>query len=189
MPVDDFDSFSSRLTPNSADSSDYLENAWIFQSPTEEILAEDRHLTNKVLMEKNYVPSSFSEHLINDYEWIHVLAALDKCTVYNKPQFCDDDDKNIIPIRMVNLTHYVPECEDFHFIKEAISITDVSSSEDNCHFYDKDESGYVREDCFDTKDDYFVPKFELEKARILLQEHQTIVLDTTIQDLSRKRQK
>ena len=28
--VDDFDSFSSGLTPNSADSSNYLENAWIF---------------------------------------------------------------------------------------------------------------------------------------------------------------
>ena len=62
---------------------------------------------------------------------------------------------------MVNLMHYGPECEDFNFIKEAISITDVSSSEDNGHFYDKDESGYVREDCFDTKDDYFVLESEL----------------------------
>ena len=105
---------------------------------------------------------------MDDHEWIHVLAALDTCIVYNGPQFCDDDDNEIIPFRMVNLTHYVPECEDFHLIKEAISITDVSSSEDNYHFYDKDKSGYVKEDCFDTKDDYFVPKSELEKVRILL---------------------
>ena len=140
-------------------------------------------------MEKDYVPSLFPEHLMDDHEWIHVLAALDTCTIYNGPQFCDDDDKEIIPIRMVNLTHYVPECEDFHYIKEAISITDVSLSEDNCLFYDKDESGYVREDCFETEDDCFVPYCELEKVRILLREREAIVLDTTLQDLSRKCQK
>ena len=186
-PVDDFDSFSSGLTPNFADSSGYLENAWIFQSPTEEILAEDRLLTDKALMEKDYVPSPFPEHLMDDHEWMHILAALDTCTVYNGPQFCDDDDKEIIPIRMVNLTHYVPECEDFHLIREAISvITDLSSSEESCHFYEKDKSGYVREDYFDTEDDDFVPEIELEKVRILLREREAIVLDTTIQDLSKK---
>ena len=60
MPVDDFDSFSSGLTPNFADSSDYLENAWIFQSPTEEILAEDRHLTRQGTHGKGLCSISFS---------------------------------------------------------------------------------------------------------------------------------
>ena len=82
-------------------------------------------------MEKDYVPSPFLEHLMDDHEWMHILAALDTCTVYNGPQFCDDDDKEIIPIRMVNLTHYVPECEDFHLIREAILVTDLSSSEES----------------------------------------------------------
>ena len=188
-PMDDFDSFSSGLTPNSADSSNYLENAWIFQSPTDKILAEDRHLIDKVLMEKDYVTSPFLEHLMDDHEWIHVLAALDTCTISNGPQFCDDDDDEIIPIKMVNLMHYVPECEDFHYIKEAILITDVSLSEDNYLFYDKDESGYAREEWFEMKDDYFVPKCDLEKVRILLRERKAIVLDTTIQALTRKHQK
>ena len=59
-PVDDFDSFSSGLTPNSADSSDYLENAWIFQTPTEEILAENRHLTGQSTHGKGLCSISFS---------------------------------------------------------------------------------------------------------------------------------
>ena len=101
----------------------------------------------------------------------------------------DDEDKEIIPIRMVNLMHYVPECEDFHLIREAILVTDLSSSEESCHFYEKDESGYVREDCFDTEDDDFVPETKLEKVRILLRECEAIVLDTTLQDLNRKQQK
>ena len=147
------------LTPNSADSSGYLENAWIFQNPTEEILAEDRLLADKALMEKDYVPSPFPEHLMDDHEWMHILAALDTCTVYNGPQFYDDDDKEIIPIRMVNLTHYVPEFEDFHLVREAISVTDLSSSEESCHFYEQDESGYVREECFDTEDDDIFQKW------------------------------
>ena len=65
----------------------------------------------------------------------------------------------------------------------------MSSSEESCHSYEKDKSGYVREDCLDTKDDDFVPETELEKMRILLWECEAIVLDTTVQDLSRKRQK
>ena len=126
---------------------------------------------------------------MDDHEWMHILAALDMCTVYNGPQFCDDDDKEIIPIRMVNLTHYVPKFEDFHLVREAISVTDLSSSEESSHFYEQDESGYVREDCFDTKDDDIVPETELEKVRILLREREAIVLDTTVRDLNRKRQK
>ena len=89
--VDDFDSLSIGFTPNLADSSGYLENAWIFQNPTEEILAEDRLLADKALMEKDYIPSPFPEHLMDDHEWMHILAALDTCIVYNGPQFCDDD--------------------------------------------------------------------------------------------------
>ena len=90
---------------------------------------------------------------------------------------------------MVNLTHYVLECEEFHLIREAISVTDLSLSEESCPSYEKDESGYVREDCLDTKDDEFLPKTELEKVRILVWECEAIVLDTTIQDLGRKFQK
>ena len=49
------------LTPNLAmDSSGYLENAWIFQNPTEEILAEDRLLADKELMEEGLYSISFS---------------------------------------------------------------------------------------------------------------------------------
>ena len=51
-------------------------------------------------MEKDYVPYPFPEHLMDDHEWMHI-AALDTCTVYNGPQFCNDDDE-IIPIKMVN---------------------------------------------------------------------------------------
>ena len=40
-PIDDFDSFSSGLSPLEADSSGYLENAWLFQEPTEKALAEN----------------------------------------------------------------------------------------------------------------------------------------------------
>ena len=70
-----------------------------------------------------------------------------------------------------------------------MALTDVSSSEDNCLFYDQDESGYAREDCFEAEDDCFVPDCELEKVTILLRESEAVVLDTTLQDLSIKCQK
>ena len=54
---------------------------------------------------------------------------------------------------MVNLMHYVPKFEDFHLVREAILVTNLSSSEESSHFYEQDESGYVREEYFDTKDD------------------------------------
>lgn len=84
-PVDDFDSFSSGLTPNEASSSYYIENAWIFQSPTEATLAEDKYLTDKALQEETYTLHPFLEHLLDDHEWMHVLAALDTCTIHNGP--------------------------------------------------------------------------------------------------------
>ena len=131
-------------------------------------MVEDRLLTDKTLMVKDYVPSPFFERLMDYHEWLHILTALDVCIVNNGPQFCDDDDKEIIPIIMVNLTHYVPECEDFHLIRESISITNLRLSEESYHFCEKDKSGYVREGYFDTEDDDFVPEAELEKVRILL---------------------
>ncbi len=48
-PIDDFDSFSSGLSPPEADSSCYLENAWLFQEPTEKALAKNKYLTDKAL--------------------------------------------------------------------------------------------------------------------------------------------
>ena len=166
-----------------------MENAWIFQNPTKEILAKDRHLADKALMEKDYVPSPFSEHLMDDHEWMHILAALDTCTVYNGPQFCDDDDKEIIPIKMVNLTHYVPKCEDFHLVREAILVTDLSSSEESCHFYEKMNLAMSERIILIWKMMTLSQRPDLEKVRILLREREAIVLDTTVRDLNRKRQK
>jgi len=98
-PVDDFDSFSSKLTSASVDSSDYLENSWIFPTPIEEALKENRRLTDEALLDKEYMPSPFPEHLLfDDHEWMHILASLDTCTIPRGPQFCDEDGNDIIPI-------------------------------------------------------------------------------------------
>ena len=48
----------------------------------------------------------------------------------------------------------------------------MSSSEESCYLYEQDESGYVKEECFDTEDDDIVPEIELEKVRFLLREHE-----------------
>ena len=114
---------------------------------------------------------------------MHILAALDTCTIHNGPQFCDEDENDIIPIRMVNLKHYVPEFEDFHLVREAISIADLSSSEESCYSYERDESGYVIDESAGVEDDDIVSKIELEKIRILLRGREAMELNATPRDL------
>ena len=87
-------------------------------------------------MEKDYVPSPFPEHLMDDHEWIHVLAALDTCTIRNGPQFCNDEDKEVIPIRMVSLVHKPKQASDaitqsvLCKVKEPKTVTNPSCSDD-----------------------------------------------------------
>ena len=163
--------------------SGYLENALLFQEPAETILAENKYWTDKALQDEAYIPHPFPEHLMDEHEWIHVLAALDTCTIRNGPQFCDDNEHDIIPIQMVNLKHYVPDCEDVRWIKECISITDASSDTDvskECEYLNiYDESGYKIDESSLERDDDIVPETELEKVRLLLQEREPIELEFT----------
>ena len=182
-PIDDFDSCSSGLSPNTASSSGYLENALLFQDPAEAILAENKYWTDKALQDEAYILHPFPKHLMDEHEWIHVLAALDTCTIRNGPQFCDDDEHDIIPIQMVNSKHYVIDCEDVRWVKECISITDASSDIDvseDCEYLNiYDESGFKNDESFLERDDDMVPETELEKVRLLLREREAIELEFT----------
>src|SRR5271170_4689290 len=113
------------MTPASADTEDYLEYAWLFQTPTEDALEETKRLTDRALEDEDYMPSPFPEHLLEDHEWTHILAALDTCTISQGPQFCDSDGNDIIPIRMVNLRHYVSDIEGLNLLNEAVSMNDL----------------------------------------------------------------
>ena len=188
-PIDDFESFSSRLSPPEADSSCYLENAWLFQEPTKKALAENKYLTDKALQEEDYMPHPFPDYLLDDHEWIHILAALDTCTIRNGPQFCDDDDQSIVPIQMVNLRKYVSDLEEVNLVRECISVTDLSSSEDNSHSLGCDESGYGIDDSWFDDDKDIVPEVELEKVRMLLRGREAMELGVTPPELSNVRKK
>ena len=188
-PIDDFDSFSSGLSPPEVDSSGYLENAWLFQEPTKKALVENQYLTDKALQEEDYMPHPFPDYLLDDHEWIHILAALDTCTIRTGPQFCDDDDHSIIPIQMVNLRKYIPDLEEVNLVRECISVTDLSSSEDSVHSSGGDESGYENDDPWFDDDKDIVPETEIEKVRMLLRGREAIELEVTSPELSHVRQK
>ena len=163
-PIDDFESFSFGLSPPKADSSCYLENAWLFQEPIEKALDENKYLTDKALEEEDYMPHPFLDYLLDDHEWIHILAALDTCTTRNGPQFCDDDDQSIVPIQMVILQKYVSDLKEVNLVREFISVTDLSSSEDSSHSLGCDESRYGIDDSWFNDDKDIVPEVELEKV-------------------------
>ena len=67
--MDDFDSFSSGMTPTLMDSSNFFESTWIFQTPMDEALQEKKSLMKKALRDEAYIPSHFPEHLLDDHEW------------------------------------------------------------------------------------------------------------------------
>ena len=81
---------------------------------------------------------------------------------------------------MVNLQHYVPDCEAINMIRESISVTDLSSEEDSSHSLTSDESGYeVDEFLLSEDDNEIVPESELEKVKLLLRQREAVELDFT----------
>ena len=135
------------------------------------------------------MPHPFPDYLLDDHEWIHILAALDTCTIRNGPQFCDDDDHSIVPIQMVNLRKYIPDLEEVNLVRECISVTDLSSSEDSAHSLGCDEPGYGNDDSWFEDDKDIVPKTEIEKVRMLLRGRDAIELEVTSLELSHVRKK
>ena len=114
-PIDEFDSFSSGLSPNGSTKSEYLDTAWILQEHTDEQLARCAKEMDRLIMDEAYVLVPFPEDVIDAHEWMHILSTIDVCTIPRGTQFCDEDGYDIVPIRMVNLAHYGPHMEEvFH---------------------------------------------------------------------------
>ena len=96
---------------------------------------------------------------------------------------------DIVPIHMVNLSHYILEVEDIQLLGEMVSITDPSSSEDDKYSYEQDESGYTLDEITGWGDDEIVLEWELQKVRMLLCSREEIELNATFHDLAAERKK
>lgn len=49
------------------------------------------------VMNKDYMPCTFPEELIESIEWIHCLATLDTNILHPEPKFCDEDGYDAHP--------------------------------------------------------------------------------------------
>ena len=80
-PIDEFDSFSSGLSPNGSTKSKYLDTAWILQEHTDEQLARCAKEMDRLIMDEAYVLVPFPEDVIDAHEWMHILSTMDVCTI------------------------------------------------------------------------------------------------------------
>ena len=177
-PIDEFDSFSSGLSPNGSTKSKYLDTTWILQEHTDEQLARCAKEMDRLIMDKAYVPVPFPKDVIYAHEWMHIMSTMDVCTIPRGTQFCDEDGYDIVPIRMVNLAHYGPHMEEVFHLQYDITISDVSLVEDERKTYKMSNHSFEQEEENDSDDDV-VPESELEKVRLLLRDRDEISLNVT----------
>ena len=82
MPVEEFESATSNFAPHtSKDSTSVNKDAWICQTPSQELLEEDKKQTNHLIKAKDYISLQFLEDDIDPYEWSHTLSTIDVCAL------------------------------------------------------------------------------------------------------------
>ena len=60
-PVDEFESASSDLTPRTSTATTSVQDAWICETPSQDLLEEDRKQTDYLINIKDYIPIPFPE--------------------------------------------------------------------------------------------------------------------------------
>ena len=110
---------------------------------------------------------------------------IDSCTIPRSTQFCDESGNDIVPICMVNIRHFESNIEEAWCIEDAITFSEVSSTEEDYLTYKQSELGYTNEHNEDSTDDDVVPESELEKIHLLLMARDFVELDFTKLDLKK----
>ena len=94
---------------------------------------------------------------------MHILSTMDVCTIPRGTQFCHEDGYDIVPIRMVNLAYYGPHMEEVFHLQDDITISDVSSAEDERKTYGMSNHSFEWEEENNSHDDV-VPDSKIEKV-------------------------
>ena len=144
---------------------------------------------DRAVQDEAYIPIPFPVHLVDDHEWMQILATIDTCTIPRGTQFCDESGNDIVPICMVNIRHSKLNIKEAWSIEDAITFSDISSTEEDYLTYKHSELGYTNEHNEDSTDDDVVPESELEKIHILLKAREPVELEITKLDLKKIRQK
>ena len=126
----------------------------------------------KEAMNNTYVPVPYPKEKLELVEWMHCLTAIGICTINHGINFCNEEGYDIIPIQMVaivktnkNLSSHLTK-ERFHH--KEVSIKDLSNAENADRELSENEK--------QVKDDFDVPKSELEKVPWLLKGREDIHL-------------
>ena len=168
--MEDFESSSAKTKLDKGSDGSSAQGAWMCDLFERASMLEELEKTKNLESEDTYMPKPFSEVEIDEHAWMQVLATLDVSALPTGTQFCDDMGYDYIPVRMIQVMQTeTSEIEPLHWIKDEITLTDIS---------DDNGSGY----CVDSKlseqgeldDDPWVHETELEKVRILLKHRETM---------------
>ena len=100
---------------------------------------------DRVVQDEAYIPLPFPKHLVDDHEWMQILATVDICTIPRSTQFCDENGNDIVPICMVNRIQAQSQIEDSRCVEHAITISEVSVADKDYMTYEQRESGYTND--------------------------------------------
>ena len=132
-PIEEFESGSSYLNPSKETDLTSEIGAWICQVHSQNLLDEEKILTDKAVVDEVYIPQPFPEDEIDPHLWIQVLATLDTSALEPGTQFCDEQGYDVIPIRMVTPIYLEEQGDDIQAefllrIQQEVSICDQAST-------------------------------------------------------------
>ena len=132
-PIEEFESGSSYLNPSKETDLTSEIGAWICQVHSQNLLDEEKILTDKAVVDEAYIPQPFPEDEIDPHLWIQVLATIDTSALEPGIQFCDEQGYDVIPIRMVTPIYLEEQGDDIQAefllrIQQEVSICDQAST-------------------------------------------------------------
>ena len=81
------ESATSDFTPCTNMDSTSVNDAWICQTPSQDLLKEDKNHIEHLIKAKDYILVPSHEDDIDPYEWSHTLATIDVCDYLYKHNF------------------------------------------------------------------------------------------------------
>ena len=105
MPVEEFESATSNHTPCTHTDSTSVKDAWIFQTPSQDLLEESQRKIDKLIQTQDYILVPFLEDDIDPYEWSHTLSTIDVCALPPQTQFRDEYGYEVVPVRVISIAN------------------------------------------------------------------------------------
>ena len=162
-PIEEVETSSYDPIPTLTSEETQDEGAWICDLYERASMLEEITRTQRMEQDDAYVPQPTSTIAIDEHVWIQVLSTIDVSALSKGTQFCDELGYDVQPVLMISISHDKKEnIEPMCWIKDEVSIRDVSSAE---------EKGYLVEDEFsdlESELDMDVDEENLNKIRELL---------------------